>query len=187
MAKAKKERDETTGRFVEGHTHLGPVFGKEAAIARTAENAAYICARIVEGAKLDTIAQELGGKGHSTILMWVAADPAFNEQYRAARMLQADAFAEQVLTIADDGSNDYETRQGRFGDYQAVNVEAVMRSKLRVETRFRLMAAYAPKRYGPKIDHEHSGELTIRTTRYGDSLEVEAIKASYVDVTPTDA
>ncbi len=148
-----EQRDEQ-GKFVEGHEKLG---GLPTVIPRTPENAARICEMIVAGDKsLDAIAKEFGANGKSTILMWVAADAAFEAMYRRAKVAQADALAEDIKEIADDGSNDMMTVTGAMGkEYEIVNKEVVLRSKLRVETRFRLMAAYAPKRYGTKIEVEH--------------------------------
>ncbi len=173
------------GKFVEGHARLG---GLPTVIPRTPENAARICEMIVSDTmSIDAIAKEMGANGKSTIFMWIAADPVFAEQYRQAKAAQAEVYADEILGIADDGSNDWEERVGRMGTpYRALNTEAVLRSRLRVDTRFRLMEKMAVRRYGPKVDHEHSGEITIRTTRYGDSAEVEALRPAYIDVTPAD-
>lgn len=149
-----EERD-TSGRFVAGHTHI-PGGAWTPKIERTPENAEYICRRIIENARLWTIAQELGAAGHSTITMWVHQDKEFAEQYRQARMMQADTLAEEVLEISDDGRNDWMTVTGRGGkEYQIVDKEVVLRARLRVDTRLRLMAAFSPKRYGTKVEVEH--------------------------------
>ena len=42
------------------------------------------------------------------------------------------------------------------------NSESVQRSKLRVDTRKWLMSKLAPKKYGEKVDLEHSGEVAIK-------------------------
>jgi hypothetical protein len=126
-------------------------------IARNKRNARKICERIVQGMTLKQIAVEMGAAHHSTILMWVAQDPDFAEQYRLAKQAQADHFAEEIIEIADDGSNDWMEREKANGEtYQLVDYEAVNRSKLRVETRLKLMRAYAPRRFGDKVEVEHS-------------------------------
>lgn len=135
---------------------MPPGCGKPIVIPRTPENAALICAKIAEGLTLNQIALDMGAAGRSTILMWVAQDKEFAEQYRLAKMAQADHFAEEIIEIADDGSNDWIEREGQRGTiYQVVDKEAVMRSKLRVDTRLRLMASFAPKKYGAKVEVEH--------------------------------
>ncbi len=54
---------------------------------------------------------------------------------------------------------------GRNGvEYEAVDQEHIQRSKLRVETRLRIMAVVAPHAYGPKVEHDHSGEVQVTHT-----------------------
>jgi hypothetical protein len=155
-----------------------------AVIPRTPENAAKICDMIIQGMSLTAIGHAMGANSHTTILMWVAQDAEFEAQYRRAKEAQADAFGEQIIGIADDVSADHVTRVGRDGkEYRAVDNEAVLRSRLRVDARFRMMAHMAPRRYGPKVDHQHSGEVIVRTTMYGDAPA--PAPARYIDVTPT--
>jgi hypothetical protein len=68
--------------------------------------------------------------------------------------------SEEVLDIADDGTNDYVERLGKDGEpagYQ-INGEAIQRSRLRVDTRKWLMAKFKPKKYGEKIVQETVGK-----------------------------
>jgi hypothetical protein len=55
--------------------------------------------------------------------------------------------AEDCLRIADDAVNDWmETEHG-----PRLNGEHVQRSKLRIETRLKLLAKWNPKKYGEKL------------------------------------
>jgi hypothetical protein len=78
------------------------------------------------------------------------------QQYARAKEAQADAFAEEMLDIADDGTNDWMTK--RFGETEVEmpNPEVLQRSKLRVDTRKWLMSKLQPKKYGEKLAVEHS-------------------------------
>jgi hypothetical protein len=49
------------------------------------------------------------------------------------------------------------TAQGR--EYEAVDHENIQRSKLKVHTRQWLMSKLAPRKYGDRIEHEHSGQV----------------------------
>src|SRR3546814_4173198 len=69
------------------------------------------------------------------------------QQYARARDNQADTLADEILDIADDGSNDY------VGEDEKYNGDAVARSRLRVDARKWLAGKLAPKKYGEKIDH----------------------------------
>jgi hypothetical protein len=90
----------------------------------------------------------------STVMRWLAQNEAFRDQYARARESQADHLAEEILQIADDGSNDtYQTENG-----EAVNHDVIARSRLRVDTRKWLASKLAPKKYGDKVTQEHTGE-----------------------------
>lgn len=93
-----------------------------------------------------------------TILSW-GNDPnhPFSDQYAKGRMLGFLARADEVLDIADDGSNDWMERISKDGEALGwvVNGEAVARSRLRVETRKWMLSKMLPKLYGEKIAHEH--------------------------------
>jgi len=81
--------------------------------------------------------------------------------YTRAREVQQDVWADECISIADDGTTDYVTKVGRNGhEYEAVDQEHIQRSRLRVDTRLRIMAVVAPHVYGPKVEHQHDGEVT---------------------------
>lgn len=89
----------------------------------------------------------------SAILKWLTEHPEFVDQYARAREAQADHFAEEILEIADDASNDWMERKGE-GDESggwALNGEHIQRSRLRVDSRKWLMSKMAPKKYGDKL------------------------------------
>lgn len=68
-----------------------------------------------------------------------------------ARELQAENMADEVVEIADDGSNDWmdkETQSGRI--IRVVDHEHVQRSRLRVDTRLRLMEKFNPDKFGQR-------------------------------------
>ena len=70
--------------------------------------------------------------------------------------------AEQILEISDDVSSDYtELEDGR----KVIDHEAIQRSRLRVDTRKWLASKLYPKRYGDRVDVDHTskGESIIPT------------------------
>lgn len=91
--------------------------------------------------------------------MWREEVEGFGEQFARAREVGFDAIAEECIDIAEDGSNDWMKRNGQDGDpgYN-FNGEHVQRSKLRIETRLKLLAKWSPKRYGEKLDVTTDGE-----------------------------
>jgi hypothetical protein len=91
----------------------------------------------------------------------LAEQPTFSEQYARARELQADALFDEILEIADDGSNDWMERKN--ADDQSIgwreNGEALRRSQLRVDARKWMAGKLQAKKYGDKLDLNHSGSI----------------------------
>jgi hypothetical protein len=74
-----------------------------------------------------------------------------------------DAMAEECLDIADNAGNDWMERLDAEGipvGWQ-VNGENIQRSKLRIETRLKLLAKFNPKKYGDKIVHSGDDENPV--------------------------
>lgn len=94
----------------------------------------------------------------ATVFRWLADNATFRDQYARAKEESADAMAEDILDIADNGTNDWMkiTRGG-----QTVSVpdpEVLQRSKLRVDTRKWIMSKMKPKKYGEKMDVTSDGK-----------------------------
>ncbi len=126
----------------------------------TQETADTICLRLSEGESLRAICRDDAMPCASTVFLWLTVHKEFSEQYARAREAQADHMAEEILQIADDGSNDtYPTENGL-----AVNQDVIARSRLRVDARKWLAGKMAPKKYGDKIDLNHGGSIARPVT-----------------------
>lgn len=79
-------------------------------------------------------------------------DEAFRLQYRRAREDQADYFADEILEIADDSTNDFMERKDGT---EYCDQENIQRSRLRVDTRKWFAARMAPKVYGERPNETH--------------------------------
>lgn len=119
--------------------------------------AALICERIADGRSLRDICADDDMPVKSSILKWLGLHQDFADQYARAREAQADHFAEEILDIADDGTNDWMKRQQGEETVEVANHEHISRSKLRVDARKWLMSKMAPKKYGDKITQEVTG------------------------------
>ncbi len=92
----------------------------------------------------------------TTINLWRYKHPEFSIQYAQAKLKQADLMAEELLEIADDGSNDWMESFGEDGEIGwKLNSEHVQRSRLRIDTRKWLASKLLPKQYG-----QHAEEKT---------------------------
>lgn len=93
-----------------------------------------------------------------TVWRWIAENEAFREKYTRAKERQAEFLADEILDISDDAFNDYRrTEDGR----ELPDHEHISRSKLRIDSRKWLMSKLLPKKYGDKLDLEHSGGVTV--------------------------
>lgn len=120
----------------------------------TPEMADTICARLMEGETLRAICRDDEMPSQSMVFRWLREHDAFREQYVLAREVQADTWADEIVEIADDGTQD--TKKRADGS-ETVDAEHIQRSRLRVDTRKWLMSKAAPKKYGDKITSEISG------------------------------
>lgn len=118
-----------------------------------------ICKRLATGEPLTVICRDLGVSRRS-VQLWRKDDPEIDEQMQEARDDGYDVIAADCLGIADDGSRDYsKDADGR----EVVDHDHIQRSKLRVDTRLKLLAKWDPRRYGDKIEHTGPGGGPIQT------------------------
>lgn len=117
------------------------------------EVADAICARLSEGEPLASICRDEEMPAVRTVSDWKRAHEAFSADIARAREDGFDKLAAQCLDIADETNLD--TIHTENGDRP--NTEWISRSKLRIETRLKLLAKWDPKRYGEKIVQEHTG------------------------------
>lgn len=86
---------------------------------------------------------------HATVLAWIDEPdhPERAKQYARARQVRADKLVEEIMAIADDGSNDtYIDENGK----KKTDWDVVARSKLRVDSRKWFASKLAPKIYGDR-------------------------------------
>jgi hypothetical protein len=123
---------------------------------------------LCDGTPLRALCREDGMPNWRTVYDWIAADADLAARIAHARDLGYDAIAEDVLDIADDGTNDYVERKRQDGSLDTVlDSEHVQRSKLRIETRLKLLAKWNPKKYGDK-------QTVDVGNKDGESLKVES-------------
>jgi hypothetical protein len=124
----------------------------------TQELADEICERLANGESLNSIGKTEGFPHATTIYRWALdTEHPFAEKYAQARKIGYAHLAEELLEIADDGSNDFVERKNKDGEtFKAVDHDHIARSRLRVDTRKWLLSKMLPKVYGDRI--EHTGE-----------------------------
>lgn len=130
-----------------------------------------ICERISNGESLRSICLDEDMPNKSTVLRWLRDIEPFRAQYVLAREAQADILADEILDIADDGSNDWMKRRYGEDERWIENGEAMRRSQLRIDARKWLAGKMLPKKYGDKVQAEHSGNvgLTVEIVKFSDA------------------
>lgn len=86
-------------------------------------------------------------------------DEAFAKRYARAKELLADHEFDEMREIADNASNDWMERNDPDNPGWVFNHDHVQRSKLRIDTRKWRASKLAPKKYGERVELEHSGEV----------------------------
>lgn len=124
----------------------------------TQELADKICEELAQGKSMRTVCHSDEMPAMSTVFKWLREKEGFSEQYVKAKQEATDAMAEDILDIADDGSNDLMTIQKGKQSYEVENKEVTNRSRLRVDTRKWLMSKMKPKKYGDRIDMTTNGK-----------------------------
>ena len=84
---------------------------------------------------------------------------ALKQQYARAMAKRAESIFEDILQIADDGTNDKMMVDG----VEMTNHENIQRSRLRVDSRKWFLSKIMPKLYGDKLDLTSDGEKLNQT------------------------
>lgn len=127
--------------------------------------ASVICERIADGESVRAICADDDMPSKSMVFRWLAAHQEFRDQYARAKEAQLEHMADELLDIADDGTNDWMERKNADGTVSEVlNGEHIQRSRLRVDSRKWLLSKLVPKKYGDKIQHagHDGGPLKVR-------------------------
>lgn len=101
---------------------------------------ATICERIAEGESLVKICKNSDMPSYTSVMNWLAADKdgLLVERYARAREAQADYRADETIDIADECTD--------------ANI-----ARIRIDARKWHSGKLAPKKYGDKVQNEHSG------------------------------
>jgi hypothetical protein len=98
------------------------------------ELADVICAQLSDGKSLRSICRQESMPSTTTIFNWLRTNEPFLEQYARAKEESADALADDMLEIADDLSEEAQSR------------------RVRVDTRKWIASKLKPKKYGDKLE-----------------------------------
>lgn len=91
-----------------------------------------------------------------TIYGWLEANADFSAHFARARDMGGDAIFEDTLLIADTPLEGVRREESENG-IKEIREDMLGHRKLQIETRFKLLAKWNPKKYGDRIAQELSG------------------------------
>ena len=110
-----------------------------------------VCDRVADGETIRQIARDDYMPVASTIYLELSRNETFSDQYVKAKEAQLTRWEDELIEIADDGSNDWVDREVDKGRIVTVaDTDHMNRSRLRVDTRKWIMSKRAPKKYGDR-------------------------------------
>jgi hypothetical protein len=105
-----------------------------------------ICNQIADGLSLVEICRKNGFPHRRRVHEWIAENvEGFAHKYARAREIQAERYAEEIVSIAD-------------ALYDDCSSEQVQAARLKVDARKWAASKLAPKKYGDKVSHEHGSD-----------------------------
>ena len=113
-----------------------------------------VCERIAAGESMREICAGDDMPDRTQINRWMAADPALRQQYLDACRARTFHYAEEIIDIADDSSQD--ATVDKDGNEQ-LNAEFVARAKVRIDARKWIMARMNRVDFGDKVTQEVTG------------------------------
>ena len=107
--------------------------------------------RIARGETMVEICRQKGMPGQTAIYRAIESDLEVRKKYAHARSQQADTFAEQIVA---------EARTAKDAQLGRLRMDALKWAASKI----------APKKYGDRVELEHSGEQPAIVVRIGDAI-----------------
>ena len=112
--------------------------------------------RMAEGESRTQICRDAHMPSRKTINSWLLKDEDFAKRYAVAQQLLFERWADEMLEIADDSSNDYIDRETKAGRMERrLDRENIYRSDLRFRARQWLLAKLCRHTFGDRMDLTH--------------------------------
>ena len=113
---------------------------------------------IEDGKSLRSILKASDMPSSRTFFKWIDDDKEKVKRYARAMEIRAESIFEDILEIADDGTNDFMTITKGDVEYNVEDREVTNRSRLRVDARKFFLSKVLPKKYGDKLDLTSDGD-----------------------------
>lgn len=132
------------------------------------EVADAICERLADGESLRSICLDDAMPSKASVFRWLGIHKEFSDQYARAREEQAEAFADEMVAIADE--RETIVKDGNGETVVAFDATAVARNRLRIDARKWVASKLKPKKYGEKLElsGDKDAPLTVNILRLGE-------------------
>lgn len=126
--------------------------------------------RISNGESLRKILLEKDMIDSKTFYKWIDGDDDRKsdvyvkriQQYTRACARRADAIFEEAISIADTPQEGEITKTDKDGNKEVTKADMIAHRRLQVDTRRWAAGKLNPKKYGDKVQTEHSGEIGVK-------------------------
>jgi hypothetical protein len=116
-----------------------------------------ICTRLANGETGAEVCRDPDMPSWNTVCNWRRKHADFDRRYRTAREQGCEFYADEIISIADSGENDYVTRLTKKGAKTVFDRDHFERSRLRVDARKWTVSKILRHTYGDK------SEVDLRT------------------------
>lgn len=111
-----------------------------------------VLTRMMAGESVNSICKDTDMPSRKSIYLWIVRHEEFAEQYERAQFIQAMGYVDEIIDIADNGSNDWMENNDENNPGWRYNGEHVQRSRLRVDSRKWIASKMLPK-FSDKYDN----------------------------------
>lgn len=115
-------------------------------------------------------AMQAHGSNYRAFYGELARNAEAREKYARAKADGLEVLADEILELADTPRLGVKTTTKPDGAVETVEGDMIERSRLQIDSRKWLLSKLAPRKYGEKIDLEHSGSLGLKVTRADESV-----------------
>lgn len=130
-----------------------------------------ICEQIETGRSLRSILKEDDNMpSSSTFFIWLKEDTLKSKRYELATDLRTDILFDEIIEIAynvEEGTTTKETERG----VEITTGDMLGHRRLKIDALKWSLSKLNPKKYGEKIQQEHSGELTTNVISLGNGIK----------------
>ncbi len=127
-----------------------------------------ICEELEKGHSLRSILRRENMPSSRTFFKWIDESEEKVKQYERSVELRSEFLFDEIIEIADKQGEDVsEDENGN----QVINHNIVQRNRLQIDARKWALSKMLPKKFGDKIQQEHSGEITTNVISLGSGIK----------------